>query len=56
MVQKAKMPQIQAMKIIGHKTLSMFIRYNIVDRQDVKEAGNTLDSWMNAARAKGTQS
>lgn len=51
MVQKAKIPQIQAMKIIGHKTLSMFIRYNIVDRQDIAEAGSALNSWMNNALA-----
>jgi hypothetical protein len=46
MIQKAKIPEAQAMKISGHKTTGMLYRYNIVARQDVADAGKRLDAWM----------
>ena len=33
------------MKLTGHKTLSMFTRYNTVDQADAKEAMRQLDSY-----------
>jgi integrase len=50
MVQKAGIPEVQAMKISGHKTASMLHRYNIVARQDVAEAGKKLNAWMAGRR------
>jgi hypothetical protein len=51
MVQKAKIPEVQAMKIAGHKTHSMLIRYAIVARQDIADAGKQLGAWMESQRA-----
>lgn len=45
-MRKAGIPQVVRMKIGGHKTASMEQRYNIVDIEDVKEAGKTMDDWM----------
>jgi hypothetical protein len=33
------------MRLTGHKTLSMFTRYNTVDQADAKEAMQRLDSY-----------
>ena len=35
---RSGVPQSVAMKITGHKTVSMFTRYNITDTEDVREA------------------
>ena len=40
------------MKITGHKTNSMLIRYNIVALSDVQETGEKMDGWMEKARAE----
>lgn len=37
---KARIPEIVIMKLTGHKTLSMFVRYNMVDESDGREAMN----------------
>ncbi|RLB79293.1 MAG: hypothetical protein DRH15_09110, partial [Deltaproteobacteria bacterium] len=34
------------MKITGHKTMSMFERYNTVDRDDAHEAIKRLDDYL----------
>ena len=44
-------PQSVAMKITGHATNSMFIRYNITDTDDIREALRSVHAYRNA-RAK----
>ncbi len=41
---KAGVDRMVIMKLTGHKTLSMFTRYNTVDQADAKEAMEKLDS------------
>lgn len=50
MVQKAKIAQVQAMKISGHLDPTVFNRYNIVARDDVAEAGRQMGAWMERER------
>jgi integrase len=51
MIQKAGIPEVQAMTISGHKTRAMLTRYNIVSRDDVQDAGKKLDGWMSTQRS-----
>jgi integrase len=44
MTQVLSIPEI--MNIIGHKTMAMFIRYNIVSRKGITEAGKKMTAWM----------
>jgi hypothetical protein len=52
MVQKAGLSQTEAMKISGHKTVSMFQRYNIIDREGVKQSGVKMGKWLKDAKRK----
>jgi len=52
MVQKAGVSQAEAMKISGHKTVSMFLRYNIIDREGVKQSGEKMGKWLKEAKRK----
>jgi integrase len=45
MVQKARIPQAQAMRISGHLTDSMFRRYNIVDPSEAMDIGKQIEKW-----------
>jgi len=51
-LRRAGVPESVIMKITGHKTRSMFERYNIVDTQDVKDAGRRAEEF----RRESTQS
>jgi hypothetical protein len=42
-MRKAGVDQTVVMKLTGHKTLSMFNRYNTVDQDDALEAMRKLD-------------
>ena len=45
---RAAVPEQIAIKIIGHKTASMYRRYRIVDERDLREATQNLNAYLEA--------
>lgn len=52
MVQKSGLGEAESMKISGHKTVSMFQRYNIINRDGIKASGDKMGKWLEEAKQK----
>ena len=50
-MERAGMPRNMALAIIGHKTQSIYQRYDNVDEKDLKEAGSKLNRHILATAA-----
>ena len=50
-MRKAGVDQTVIMKLTGHKTLSMFNRYNTVDQEDAMGAMERLDLFLSAQKS-----
>ncbi len=47
---RAGLPDTQARQISGHKTRSVFDRYDIVTERDVQKAGRKMEAYLRAVR------
>jgi integrase len=49
-MRRARVPERVIMDIIGHETTAMFVRYNIVDESDSREAMARTQAYLTAQR------
>ena len=42
---RASVPIKAAMKLLGHKTMSVFLRYNIIDEDELIDGGDRLAAY-----------
>jgi len=52
---RAGIPEKQAMLISGHRTRSIFDRYDITDERDIRAAGEKLERYLGQKRAVVTK-
>jgi integrase len=45
-MKRAKLQDLEAMRISGHKTREVFDRYNIIDEEDLADAGKRLEEYV----------
>ena len=55
-LERAGVPRSAAMKMIGHRTVSIYSRYAIADEAMLREGGNKLSAFYQTERKKGPQS
>jgi hypothetical protein len=51
-LERVGLPRSTAMKMVGHKTESIYKRYTIVDEQMLREGAAKLDIWSTEQKAK----
>ena len=52
---RAGLPEKMARLISGHRTRSMFDRYNIIDERDIVLAGHKLEHYLESLAKEGTK-
>ena len=54
-LERSAVPRSTAMKMVGHKTESIYRRYAIVDEAMHREAASKLDAWAEQQQSKAAE-